>query len=127
VLAELVRAVNAARATARTCGSTRYAAVPPVVAHPTLTAVAEAYAVRLGRDRFFDHTSPVPGKRTPSDRAARFGTSGGAENIASGHDTGASAIRGWWYSPGHHRNMLGDHARTGLGRSGSLWTQMFGG
>jgi uncharacterized protein YkwD len=79
---------------------------------------------RLG---FFDHTSPVPGKRTPSDRASRFGTSGGAENIARGHRSGPSAIQGWWYSPGHHRNMLGGHGRTGLGRSGELWTQMFGG
>jgi hypothetical protein len=76
---------------------------------------------------FFDHTSPLPGKRSPGDRAARFGTSGGAENIAAGHDTGPSAIRGWWYSPGHHRNMLGDHGRTGLGRCEQTWTQMFGG
>lgn len=76
---------------------------------------------------FFDHTSPVSGKRTPGDRAARFGTSAGAENIAAGHDTGAGAIRGWWYSPGHHRNMLGNHGRTGLGRHAQTWTQMFGG
>jgi uncharacterized protein YkwD len=76
---------------------------------------------------FFDHTSPLPGKKTPGDRAARFQTSGGAENIAQGHDTGPSAIRGWWYSPGHHRNMLGDHGRTGLGRCEQTWTQMFGG
>jgi len=76
---------------------------------------------------FFAHESPVPGKRSPSDRAARFGTSGGAENIAAGHGTGPGAIRGWWYSPGHHRNMLGGHQRTGLGRQDQLWTQMFGG
>lgn len=76
---------------------------------------------------FFAHESPVQGKRTPGDRAARFGTSGGAENIAQGHATGADAIRGWWYSPGHHRNMLGAHGRTGLGRCEQVWTQMFGG
>ena len=76
---------------------------------------------------FFAHESPVEGKRTPGDRAARAGTSGGAENIAQGHDTGAGAIRGWWYSPGHHRNMLGNHTRTGLGRCQQVWTQMFGG
>jgi hypothetical protein len=76
---------------------------------------------------FFAHESPVEGKRTPGARAARFGTSAGAENIAAGQETGLGAIRAWWYSPGHHKNMLGGHGRTGLGRSGNLWTQMFGG
>lgn len=75
---------------------------------------------------FFAHESPVEGKRTPWDRAARFGTSASAENIAGGQVTGAGANRGWWYSPGHHKNMLGGHARVGLGRSETLWTQMFG-
>jgi uncharacterized protein YkwD len=92
-----------------------------------LTLAARDHSQDMATLNFFAHESPVAGKRTPGDRAARFGTSGGAENIANGHDSGASAIRGWWYSPGHHRNMLGGHARTGLGRSGALWTQMFGG
>ncbi len=75
---------------------------------------------------FFDHTSPVDGKKTPWDRAARFGTGAAAENIAGGQDTGAGANLGWWYSPGHHKNMLGNFGRIGLGRGGQLWTQMFG-
>jgi hypothetical protein len=76
---------------------------------------------------FFSHTSPVEGKRTVGDRCARAGTSGSAENIAAGQSTGDGAIRAWWYSPGHHKNMLGNHGRTGLGRSEGLWTQLFGG
>jgi uncharacterized protein YkwD len=75
---------------------------------------------------FFAHESPVEGKTTPWQRAARFGTSAGAENIAAGQTTGAGANRAWWYSPGHHKNMLGGHARIGLGRSETHWTQMFG-
>lgn len=75
---------------------------------------------------FFSHTSPVPGKTTPGQRAARFKTSGNAENIAAGQDTGAGAIRAWWHSPGHHKNMLGGHGRIGLGRYRSHWTQLFG-
>lgn len=76
---------------------------------------------------FFSHTSPVDGKHTFGDRASRAGTSAQAENIAQGHQRGEDAILGWWYSPGHHKNMLGSHARTGLGRSETTWTQMFGG
>lgn len=75
---------------------------------------------------FFAHESPVPGKKTPYDRAARFGTSASSENIAAGHATGSGANRGWWYSPGHHKNMLGSHSRIGLGRSEAFWTQLFG-
>jgi uncharacterized protein YkwD len=92
-----------------------------------LAAAARDHATDMVSLGFFDHSSPVAGKRTPSDRAANFGTSGGAENIANGQGAGAGAIRAWWYSPGHHRNMLGGHARTGLGRHEQTWTQMFGG
>jgi uncharacterized protein YkwD len=76
---------------------------------------------------FFAHESPVEGKTTPWDRAARAGTTAGSENIARGARTGPDAIRQWWYSPGHHRNMMGGGARTGLGRFGDHWTQLFGG
>lgn len=75
---------------------------------------------------FFAHESPVPGKKSPGDRAAKAGTSGGAENIAFGQQTGLEAIQAWWYSPGHHRNMMGNHSRVGLGRFKTHWTQMFG-
>ena len=75
---------------------------------------------------FFSHTSPVPGKRSFSQRAARFKTSARSENIAAGQQTGEGAIRAWWHSPGHHRNMLGGHSRIGLGRHETTWTQLFG-
>tara|TARA_R110002096_G_scaffold121890_1_gene263794 strand:- start:382 stop:1494 length:1113 start_codon:yes stop_codon:yes gene_type:complete len=76
---------------------------------------------------FFSHTSPVAGKQRFSQRASNFGTSAHAENIAAGQRTGHGAIRAWWYSPGHHRNMLGGHRRTGLGQHQTMWTQLFGG
>lgn len=76
---------------------------------------------------FFSHTSPVAGKESPWQRAALAGTSAGAENIAAGAAEGEDAIRMWWYSPGHHRNMMAGHRRVGLGRHQSHWTQCFGG
>ncbi|MBL9079029.1 MAG: CAP domain-containing protein [Planctomycetes bacterium] len=77
--------------------------------------------------KFFAHESPVEGKRTFGDRASRAGTSASSENIAQGHSRGEGAIEAWWYSPGHHKNMLGSHGRTGLGRFAQTWTQLFGG
>ena len=76
---------------------------------------------------FFSHTSPIKGKEGFGQRAANFGTSASAENIAAGQQTGHGAIRAWWYSPGHHRNMLGNHRRVGLGQHATMWTQMLGG
>jgi len=76
---------------------------------------------------FFAHESPVPGRTTPWDRAAEVGTSASAENIAMGSGSGPATIMQWWYSPGHHRNLLGGGSRTGLGRSAQHWTQLFGG
>jgi hypothetical protein len=92
-----------------------------------LGAAARDHSNDMRTRNFFSHQSPVDGKHSFTDRAARAGTSASAENIAAGQSTGAGAIRAWWYSPGHHKNMLGGHARTGLGRSEGLWTQMFGG
>ena len=74
---------------------------------------------------FFAHESPVEGKKTPGDRAALAGTSGGAENIARGQRTGVDAVQAWWYSPGHHKNMLGGAMRIGLGQFETFWTEMF--
>lgn len=76
---------------------------------------------------FFSHTSPLPGKSSFGDRARAAGTGASGENIAVGQQTGKGVIGSWWHSPGHHRNMLGNHARIGLGRSGHYWTQLFGG
>ncbi len=85
------------------------------------------HSTDMAKLRFFSHSSPVKGKKTPGKRAANYGSSAGSENIARGQRTGAGATRAWWYSPGHHRNMMGNHGRVGLGRYESHWTQLFGG
>jgi hypothetical protein len=101
--------------------------LPVLRIDPKLAAAARDHSLDMETLGFFAHESPVAGKKSPGDRAARFGTSGGAENIASGQESGPAAVQSWWYSPGHHRNMLGGHGRVGLGRHARKWTQMFGG
>ncbi len=80
----------------------------------------------MRRLKFFDHTSPLPGKTTPWDRAKLFGTLAASENIYRGAADGRVANRAWFHSPGHHKNMLGNHARVGVGRSGGYFTELFG-
>ncbi|HIF41458.1 MAG TPA: CAP domain-containing protein [Planctomycetes bacterium] len=92
-----------------------------------LTRACRGHSKDMAVHGFFSHTSPVPGKETPWKRAALEGGSAGAENIAAGQRSGHGAISAWWYSPGHHRNMLANHGSQGLGRYQSHWTQLFGG
>jgi uncharacterized protein YkwD len=98
----------------------------PVQIDLALTTAAREHSADMERLNFFSHDSPVPGKTTPWDRARLAGTSASGENIAMGTIDGAVANEMWWHSPGHHRNMLGDHARVGVGRNGKYWTELFG-
>ena len=91
-----------------------------------LCAAGRGHSKDMVDHGFFDHHSPVKGKASPSDRARLAGTSGAAENISAGPSDGWGAIQSWWYSPGHHSNMMGGHGRIGLGRHQNHWTQMFG-
>jgi len=98
----------------------------PLTIDLKLTAAARDHSKDMQEQNFFAHESPVEGKKTPWDRAEKFGTTASGENIAMGTLDGAVANQMWWHSPGHHRNMLGDHTRVGLGRHGQHWTELFG-
>jgi uncharacterized protein YkwD len=100
--------------------------LPPVAIDLALVATARDHSQDMEKLSFFSHESPVAGKKTPGDRAKLFGTTWSGENIAAGAIDGAAANMQWWHSPGHHKNMLGDHQRVGVGRAGRLWTEMFG-
>lgn len=100
--------------------------LPPLQIDLMLAAVARDHSADMDRLNFFSHESPLPGKTTPFDRAKRAGTTASGENIAVGTLDGAVANTMWWHSPGHHKNMLGNHKRVGLGRTGKYWTELFG-
>ena len=94
---------------------------------PKLCDASRDHSEDMNKKGFFAHESPVPGKKTPWDRAGNFGTKASGENIYMGSPSPNSANKGWFYSPGHHKNMFkGGHTRIGLGRYGGHWTQMFG-
>lgn len=98
-----------------------------LVIDPKLCAAARDHSKDMQEKGFFAHESPVPGKNTPWDRAKNFGTAASAENIYMGSGDPHGANTGWFYSPGHHKNMFNPgQIRIGLGNTGSHWTQMFG-
>ncbi|MFK7909236.1 MAG: CAP domain-containing protein [Akkermansiaceae bacterium] len=94
---------------------------------PKLCATSRDHSKDMEKHQFFAHNSPVAGKRTPWDRAKNFGTTASGENIYMGSTKPQAANRGWFFSPGHHRNMFNpSHKRIGLGQHNRHWTQMFG-
>lgn len=94
---------------------------------PKLCEAARDHSKDMETLKFFAHESPVKGKRTPFDRAKNFGTSASGENIYMGSTSPQAANKGWFYSPGHHRNMFNSgHRRIGLGQHNRHWTQLFG-
>ncbi|HBP22077.1 MAG TPA: hypothetical protein DEA08_30385 [Planctomycetes bacterium] len=97
--------------------------------HEPLMRAARGHSNDMEQRRFFDHMSPVPGKRSPGDRCKAEGASYAGENIAMGMNTGRGAFNAWYTSSGHHRNMLmKGHVSIGIGnsQSGRYWTQNFG-
>ena len=93
---------------------------------PKLVLAARDHSSDMVKYKFFAHESTQPNKKTPWDRAKNFGTEASAENIAAGSSDGVKTNKQWWYSPGHHKNLLGDHKRIGVGREDRTWTEMFG-
>jgi len=99
----------------------------PCLIDSKLCKAARDHSRDMHEKDFFSHTSSVPGKKTPWIRAKLEGTTANAENIYSGNENGKAANKAWWYSPGHHRNMLSPgNRRVGMGVHRKKWTQMFG-
>ncbi|MEM9345756.1 MAG: CAP domain-containing protein [Planctomycetota bacterium] len=92
-----------------------------------LVACCRDHSSDMIQHDFFSHTSPIEGKSSPWDRAKNFGTSASGENIAAGYGDGIKVTMGWWYSPGHLKNMMGKgHKRIAVGQEQKHYTQMFG-
>ncbi len=99
----------------------------PLLYDLKLCEAARGHSADMEARGFFSHDSPVPGKATPWDRAKLAGTTASGENIYMGSGSPVNALKGWFLSPGHHKNMLNDsNTRQGLGRVGKHWTQLFG-
>ncbi len=99
----------------------------PQIIDVGLCVVARDHSRDMNTMSFFSHESPVEGKKSFSDRANRMGVRGASsENIFAGSQDGFSAADAWFHSPGHHKNMMNDSPRTGVGRYDGHYTQMTG-
>jgi uncharacterized protein YkwD len=105
--AEALRAVNAFRATARSCGSAgRFDPAGPVRWSAPLAQLAASHAQDMAARNVMTHDDAQG--RAPADRAtaAGYGWRVFAENVA-GHPGGLSGVmRSWEASPGHCANLM---------------------
>lgn len=106
VAAEMLERINRAR---------RREGLPPAVASPLLSQVAQAHAEDMLRRSYFDHRNPEG--QGPTDRARVAGyPSGVSENLVAQRFSVEEAVDAWLDSPGHRRNLLDPGCREiGLG------------
>jgi uncharacterized protein YkwD len=131
----ILDAVNAARASARSCGELQFAPAPALAWNAALADAARAHSVDMAAQRYFSHQGKDG--RVVGDRALQAGYRWRkiGENIASGQDTAEEAVAGWLSSPGHCANIMNpDFSETGAAYAISTsretarvyWTQVFG-
>ncbi|WP_229409941.1 CAP domain-containing protein [Massilia timonae] len=127
--------VNAARASARSCGKQAFPAAPPLSWNPALGDAALAHSRDMATGRYFSHRGRDGSQA--AERALRAGYSWRrvGENIAFGQRSPREAVEGWLDSPGHCANIM-NRAFTEMGAAYGVtperqtgviyWTQVFG-
>jgi uncharacterized protein YkwD len=98
--------VNNARATARYCDTTEYAAVAPIAWNCLLESAAQNHSTSMADYDYFSHTG-LDGS-SPGDRisASGYNWRAYAENIAAGYNDEEAVMTGWLESPGHCANIM---------------------
>jgi len=127
--------VNQARARARSCGGTAFAAAPPLRWNDLLALASQRHADDMARSNYFSHAGRDGSN--PGVRAERAGYRYRAvgENIAAGTQmTPEVAVAGWIKSPGHCANLMNAtftemgaaFATDARSEMGVYWAQAFG-
>lgn len=132
---EILQEVNAARASARSCGNQAFPAAPPLAWNPALGNAALAHSRDMAMRRYFSHRAGDGSQA--AERALRAGYSWRrvGENIAFGQRSPREAVEGWLDSPGHCANIM-NRGFTEMGAAYGVtpqrqtgiiyWTQVFG-
>jgi uncharacterized protein YkwD len=103
---QVLELTNQARSQPRRCGSTFYAAAPPLTLNATLAHAALTYAQNMATYRYMDHTGRDGS--SPQERIARSGYRWRevGENLARGVMRPEDVVEGWLHSPDHCANLM---------------------
>ena len=130
----MLQQINAARAAARSCGTTAYPATTALAWDAQLFSAAAKHSADMAQNNYFLHTGQDG--RSPADRVSAEGYAwrSTGENIAAGYNGIDSVMAGWLASPGHCANIMrasyADVAVACVQRAGSTygtyWTMELG-
>jgi uncharacterized protein YkwD len=125
---------NDARAHARRCGNSSFAAAPPLSLNVLLERAALEHSKDMAAHNYMDHIGRDGS--TPAVRITRTGYKWrmAGENLASGVMTPEDAVAGWLESPHHCANLMTARftemgiafAVNSNSDAGVYWTQTFG-
>jgi uncharacterized protein YkwD len=130
---QMLAAINAARAVARSCGSTFYPVAPAVSWNSLLAKAALLHSQDMAERNYFAHQTPDGITFDARIQAQGYAWSVAGENIAAGYATLEETIKGWIDSPNHCENLMNpDFKQVGMAsftrvgsKFGVYWTQDF--
>jgi len=104
--ADMLEKVNAARASARSCGSEQFAAAEPLTYNCPIEGAATHHSNDMATHNFFSHTGSDGLRVGARVTATGYEWSVVGENIAAGYDDVDTVVQAWLDSPGHCRNIM---------------------
>lgn len=131
--AEMLEKVNAARASARSCGSEQFAAAEPLAYNCPIEGAASRHSNDMASNNFFSHTGSDGLRVGARVTATGYEWSVVGENIAAGYDDVGTVVEAWLDSPGHCRNIMDSRftqfavtrVDTSTADYDNYWTQVF--
>ncbi len=104
---QMLAALNAQRATARSCGTAgTYAATTALTSHSALTQAAAAHTQDMASHALFSHTGSDGSSVGARAIAAGYGSTYVGENIGLGYADISEVVAGWMASAGHCANIM---------------------
>lgn len=101
-----LRAINAARAQARSCGDRAMTAARPLRWNTQLYWAASAHSRDMAERDYFEHRDPAGDSVRERVRAQNYPWSHVGENIAAGSEDVERAVAAWLRSPSHCENLM---------------------
>ncbi|MFA8436007.1 MAG: CAP domain-containing protein [Marinifilaceae bacterium] len=124
---KMVQLVNDARTKGVSCDGIKYPPVAPLKWNSQLESAAFKHSRDMESLNYFSHTSK--NGQSFGDRILKEGYTfkAAGENIAKGHPSEETVVKGWLASKGHCANIMSaSFTEMGVARSGEYWTQDFG-
>jgi len=124
---EVLKLVNQARSSSRSCGEKHYSATTPLSLEARLARAAQLHSRDMRENGFMGHTGSDGSNIAVRANRQGYEWSRLGENVAWNYPTPASVVAGWLGSPGHCANIMNPQfTELGVGLDGPYWTQLFG-